>query len=291
MKNDAVPEKEHGMSKRKKLIIAIVLAACLALCVIAALLFMRPGITGVESLIKANVKAQSKVKSYHVDGKVNMDIALDYEDLQFIMGFLDLKLAVEMDMSADAGTETAHVVTDAGVTIFGETVAAQTAELYLDMKDLAVYSRTGDSRQWKKSGDHADQFGFKELAGGLVIAEKTIIDNAEFNETDEYYTLTLPAEKAGELVTGLHLLDRIDLGFADVRDITVESGQIVYYVDKKTLLVSSVEFNDVDCRGKGDYQGFSVDLKFTVNGEFTFSRYNELEESEFAIPAEVKETK
>ena len=222
-----------------------------------------------------------------MDGDVNMDIALDYEELPPILDVLDLKLPVNMTLSADAGRDSAHVITDAKVTIFGEAVPVQSSELYLDMKDLAVYSKTGEPPQWKKSGKHADQMGFKELVGGIAVAGKTVLENAAFNETDEFYTLTIPAEKTGDLVKDLHLLDRVDLGIADVKDITVEGGEIVYNVDKTTFLVSSVELRNVDCRGKGTYEDVSVDLKFTINGAFLFSRYNELEKPDYAIPEEV----
>jgi len=131
--------------------------------------------------------------------------------------------------------------------------------------------------------------GFRELVGGIAIAGKTVLENASYNETEEFYTLTMPAEKTGDIVKDLHLLDRIDIGIADLRDITVEGGRIVYNVDKTTLLVSSVELKDVDCRGKGTYEDTSVDLRFSVNGAFLFSRYDELEESEYMIPVEVTE--
>ena len=158
------------------------------------------------------------------------------------------------------------------------------------MKNRTVYSKTGDPSQWKKSESQADQLGFKELVGGIAAAGKTVLENATYNETDEFYTLTMPAEKTGDLIKDLHLLDRVDLGIADVSDITVEGGLIIYNVDKKTCLVSSVELKDVDCRGKGTYEDISVDLKFLINGSFRFSRYNELEESEYTIPAEVTES-
>ena len=273
--------------KRRALIIAILAVACLTLSLFVFTNVMRPKVTGVKSLVAANIKAQSKVKSYHMDGDVNMDIALDYEELPPILDVLDLKLPVNMTLSADAGRDSAHVITDAKVTIFGEAVPVQSSELYLDMKDLAVYSKTGEPPQWKKSGNHADQMGFKELVGGIAVAGKTVLENAAFNETDEFYTLTIPAEKTGDLVKDLHLLDRVDLGIADVKDITVEGGEIVYNVDKTTFLVSSVELRDVDCRGKGTYEDVSVDLKFTINGAFLFSRYNELEKPDYAIPEEV----
>ena len=273
--------------KRRALIIAILAVACLTLSLFVFTNVMRPKVTGVKSLVAANIKAQSKVKSYHMDGDVNMDIALDYEELPPILDVLDLKLPVNMTLSADAGRDSAHVITDAKVTIFGEAVPVQSSELYLDMKDLAVYSKTGEPPQWKKSGNHADQMGFKELVGGIAVAGKTVLENAAFNETDEFYTLTIPAEKTGDLVKDLHLLDRVDLGIADVKDITVEGGEIVYNVDKTTFLVSSVELRNVDCRGKGTYEDVSVDLKFTINGAFLFSRYNELEKPDYAIPEEV----
>ena len=273
--------------KRRALIIAILAVACLTLSLFVFTNVMRPKVTGVKSLVAANIKAQSKVKSYHMDGDVNMDIALDYEELPPILDVLDLKLPVNMTLSADAGRDSAHVITDAKVTIFGEAVPVQSSELYLDMKDLAVYSKTGEPPQWKKSGNHADQMGFKELVGGIAVAGKTVLENAAFNETGEFYTLTIPAEKTGDLVKDLHLLDRVDLGIADVKDITVEGGEIVYNVDKTTFLVSSVELRNVDCRGKGTYEDVSVDLKFTINGAFLFSRYNELEKPDYAIPEEV----
>ena len=194
-----------------------------------------------------------------------------------------------MTLSADAGSETAHVITDASVIILGESIPLQTSESYLDMKNRAVYSKTGDPPKWKKSGKQAEQLGFRELVGGIAIIGKTVLENAAYNETEEFYTLTIPAEKAGDLIKDLHLLDRVDLGIADIRDITVEGGEILYNVDKTTLLVSSVELKEVDCRGKGTYENKSVDLKFLISGSFLFSRYNELEESEYTIPAEVTE--
>ena len=130
-------------------------------------------------------------------------------------------------------------------------------------------------------------WSLKNPAGGLAVVGKTVLENATFKETEEYYSLIIPAEKAGDLVADLHLLDRVDLGIADVHDITVEGGQIVYNVDKTTRLVSSVELKNVDVRGKGVYKGVSADLLAPTNGTFRFSRYNELEESEYAIPEEI----
>ena len=128
---------------------------------------------------------------------------------------------------------------------------------------------------------------FKDLAGGLAKLGKTVLDNATFEESEEFYSLIMPAEKAGDFVADLNLLERVDLGFADVRDITVEGGQIIYNVDKTTLLVSSVELKNVDIRGKGTYQDVSANLVFPTNGTIRFSRYNELEDAEYAIPEEV----
>lgn len=288
MENDSAPEKGHS-TKKRILIITILLVACLILGLIAFTTLMRPRITGVKSLIAANVRAQAKVKSYHMDGDVNMDITLEDEKFQALQSVLDLKLPVRMTLSADSGTETAHVITDAKVSILGKKVPVKTSELYLDMKNMAVYSKAGDPPQWKKSGDHADQLGFKELTGGITIAGKTVVDNADLDESDKFYTLTMPAEKTGDLVKDLHLLDRVDLGIADVSDITVEEGQIAYIVDKTTLRVHFIELKDVECRGKGTYEGASFDLKFMINGLFRFSRYNELKEEEYKIPPEVTE--
>ena len=288
MKHSSVPEKGNS-TKKKILLIIVMLIACLILGVIAVSAVMKPKVTGVKSLAAANLKAQSKVKSYHMDGDVDMDISLDNEEYQSIMEKLNLKIPVKMTLSADAGSETAHVITDASVIILGESIPLQTSESYLDMKNRAVYSKTGDPPKWKKSGKQAEQLGFRELVGGIAIIGKTVLENAAYNETEEFYTLTIPAEKAGDLIKDLHLLDRVDLGIADIRDITVEGGEILYNVDKTTLLVSSVELKEVDCRGKGTYENKSVDLKFLINGSFLFSRYNELEESEYTIPAEVTE--
>lgn len=291
MNNEPVSEKEYSENehsmKGRALIIAALLIACLVLGLITFKVLAKPKITGVKSLVAANIRAQSKVKNYHMDGDVGMDITFDNEELQSLQAMFDLKLPVKMTLRSDAGSESAHVITDAAMTIFGNTVPVQSSESYLDMKNMAVYSRTGESAQWKKSGDHADQMGFKELLGGIAVAGKTVMENASFSETDEFYTLTMPAEKTGDIIKDLHLLDRVDLGIADVRDISVEGGQIVYNVDKTTLLVSSVDLVDVDCRGKGTYAEISVDLRFMVNGSFVFSRYNEVEESKYMIPPEV----
>ncbi len=281
--------EEQSRNRKKILIIAIVAFACLIVgCLIAFAACQSPKVTGVKSLTAANVKAQAGVDSYHIDGAVNMKIVLDSDELQKYLGQVTLKLPVKMKMKADAGTDSAHITTDASVKVFGKTVPVQTAEAYLDFENMVAYTRTGESPKWKKSGDEKEQMAFKDMAGGLAMIGKSIMKNAVFEESEEYYSIVMPAEKAGDLVTSLHLLDRVDLGIADVRDITVEGGQIKYNVDKETRLVSSIELEDVDVRGKGTYEGMSVDLKFPLNGAFRFSRYNELEESEYAIPEEVK---
>lgn len=103
--------------KNKKLIIAIIAIACL---VIGGLIFVvacdGPRVTGVKSLVAANLKAQSKVDNYHMDGKVNMDITLDPEQsdlLEDILEHVDIELPVKMTMGTDAGSESAHITTDA----------------------------------------------------------------------------------------------------------------------------------------------------------------------------------
>ena len=225
-----------------------------------------------------------------MDGTVNMDIALDPEQsdlLEDILEHVNIELPVEMTVGTDAGSESAHITTDATVKLFGQSVPVKTAEVYLDIKNTVAYSRSGDSTKWKQTGDEETQLEFKDLAGGLAVVGKTVLDNATFKETEEYYSLIIPAEKAADLVAELNLLERVDLGIADVRDITVEGGQIVYNVDKTTRLVSSVELKDVDVRGKGVYKGVSADLLAPTNGTFRFSRYNELEDSEYAIPEEI----
>ena len=277
--------------KNKKLIIAIIAIACL---VIGGLIFVvacdGPRVTGVKSLVAANLKAQSKVDNYHMDGTVKMDITLDPEQsdlLEDILEHVDIELPVKMTVGTDAGSDSAHITTDATVKLFGQSVPVQTAEVYLDIKNTVAYTKTGDSTEWKQTGDEETQLEFKDLAGGLAVVGKTVLDNATFKETEEYYSLIIPAEKAGDLVADLNLLERVELGIADVRDITVEGGQIIYNVDKKTRLVSSVELKNVDVRGKGVYKGVSADLLFPTNGTFRFSRYNELEDSEYAIPGEI----
>ena len=277
--------------ERKKLIIAIIAMACLVIVgLILIVACQGPRVTGVKSLVAANVKAQSKVNNYHMDGTVKMDITLDPSESGLVEDLLekaDVKLPVKMTIDTNAGRESAHITTDASVKIFGKTVPVKTAEVYLDIKNTVAYTKTGESTEWKQSGDEETQLEFKDLAGGLAIVGKTVLENATFKESEEYYSLIMPAEKAGDLVASMHLLDRVDLGIGDVRDITVEGGKIVYNVDKKTLLVSSVELKDVDIRGKGTYNGVSADLTFPTNGTLRFSRYNELKDSEYLIPEEI----
>ena len=271
------------MSKRS-LIITITLAMCLMLLTACG----HPKIVGVKSLVAANISAQSKVENYHMDGTVNMDIALDSEELAGLLDSVDLKLPVEMTIDANAGKDTAHVNTEAGIRAFGKSVILQTVELYLDMENKTAYAKAGESAEWKKADYQDRQMNFKDLASGLAMVGKTVLENAAFEESDDFYTLTMPAEKAGELIADMHLLDQVDLGIADVRDITVEGGQLIYNVDKETLLVSTIKLKDVDVRGKGIYEGISVDLKFPINVSLQFSRYNELKEAEYAILEEVK---
>ena len=270
---------------------SMLIMTLLVLCLLTVTACGHPKIVGVKSLVAANASAQSKVKNYHMDGTVNMDIALDSEVLEDLP--LDPKLPVNMTLAADAGTNTAHVTTEAGVSLFDQSVVLQTTEIYMDMENQVAYTKAGDSQEWEKVDDQKEQkeqLGLKELVGGIAVVGKTVLENTAFEESDEFYTLTMPAEKAGDLITDLNLIDSVDVGIADVRDITVEGGQIIYNVDKETLLVSSIQLKDVDVRGTGVYEETSVDLKFPINADFQFSRYNELEEAEYAIPEEVKGT-
>ena len=274
------------MMKKSMLIMTL-----LVLCLLTVTACGHPKIVGVKSLVAANASAQSKVKNYHMDGTVNMDIALDSEVLEDLP--LDPKLPVNMTLAADAGTNTAHVTTEAGVSLFDQSVVLHTAEIYMDMENQVAYTKAGDSQEWEKVDDQKEQkeqLGLKELVSGIAVVGKTVLENTAFEESDEFYTLTMPAEKAGDLIADLNLLDSVDVGIADVQDITVEGGQIIYNVDKETLLVSSIQLKDVDVRGTGVYEDTAVDLKFPINADFQFSRYNELEEAEYAIPEEVKGT-
>ena len=274
------------MMKKSMLIMTL-----LVLCLLTVTACGHPKIVGVKSLVAANASAQSKVKNYHMDGTVNMDIALDSEVLEDLP--LDPKLPVNMTLAADAGTNTAHVTTEAGVSLFDQSVVLHTAEIYMDMVNQVTYTKAGDSQEWEKVDDQKEQkeqLGLKELVSGIAVVGKTVLENTAFEESDEFYTLTMPAEKAGDLIADLNLLDSVDVGIADVQDITVEGGQIIYNVDKETLLVSSIQLKDVDVRGTGVYEDTAVDLKFPINADFQFSRYNELEEAEYAIPEEVKGT-
>lgn len=271
----------------KKILIIILCIVCLILCLVAFVMCAGMRVTGVKSLAAANIKAQSQVDNYHMDGTVDMEISLDSEELQDLLGPLDPKLPVKMTLDADAGTESAHVIADASTRILGESVTLQTTEWYMDFLNQVAYTKAGESTEWKKKIRQGEEMEFDDLAGGIATFGRTVLENATFEKSDKYYTLTLPAEKAGELVEELDLLERVDLGIADVQDIVVKSGQIKYNVDKKTRLVSSLELQDVDVRGKGTYKDVSVDLKFPINATFEFSRYNELKESEYAIPAEV----
>ena len=260
------------MNKRP-IITTILPATCMLLLTAGMLLLTgcgHPKIVGVKSLTAANVAAQSKVENYHIDGTINMEIELDYEELQALSEFVEPKLPVEVTIAADAGTETAHVTTKAGVSVFGKSVDVQKGDYYVDMKQ----------------GYQDQQLSLKEIAGGLAIVGKTVLDSAAFAETDEAYSLTMPAEKAGDLIADMHLLDCVDLGIADIRDVTVEGGQIVYNVDKETLLIQSIQLQDVNVRGKGVYEDSSVSLKSPINASFQFSRYNELDEKDYAIPEE-----
>lgn len=269
--------------KKRVLIITMMLAMCLLFTACG-----QPKVVGVKSLAAANIAAQSKVKSYHMDASADMDINLDSDTLQSLLQSMNPRLPVKMTLAADSGTDTAHITTEAAISVLGQSVGLQTAEVYLDMENQAAYAKAGDSTEWTTADYQDHQMSLKEMTGGLAAIGKTVLENATFEEGEDSYSLTLPAEKAGDLIADMHLLDSVDLGIADVREITVESGQIIYTVDKESLLVRSIELKDVDVRGKGVYQDASVALKFPINAVFSFSRYNELEEAEYAIPEEVK---
>ena len=171
-----------------------------------------------------------------------------------------------------------------------ETYIRRRAQLKRDMgsgvllflgNDEAAMNYADNTYRFRQDSTFLYFFGLDYAGLAAVIDvdnDREIIFGNELTIDDIVWTGTMPSLR--ELAA--------TVGIADVRDITVEGGQIIYNVDKETLLVSSIQLQDVDVRGTGVYEETSVDLKFPINADFQFSRYNELEEAEYAIPEEVK---
>ncbi len=257
----------------------------LALALLLALLTACGGanITDAKSLAAANIKAQAAVENHHMDMNMDMTMAIDTERLKEAFGTSSLEMPVLMNVAVDSGRYTAHANTNMNVTIM-EQETKQQAELYLDMKNGITYAKADGVDAWKRAEETLDMSAMLNSLGRL---EDSLLENAIYSESSDAYTLTLSADPMDEVIKDMDLLGSLRSAGLDVETLTVDGGQMVYTIDKNSLLITSIAMKDIDVTASGVLGGTSVDMSIPLDAEVTFSKYGELMPEDYEIPDDV----
>ena len=242
-----------------------------------------PSITDAKSLVAANKAAQEAVKNFHMDGDLDMEMKMKMEELQALLGTAELSMPMKMEMSMDMSKETAHGTTKTDVTTLGQTQSVD-AEMYCDIKEGIVYTKTDASNTWVKSNQ---EINTADMVESLAGAGDELLEKAEFSSDDDSYKLTLSAEVLGESINDLGLMNDIGSAGMEIKDLNMSEGTIVYTFDKETVLMKKVEMDDVKVTANGTMDGTSLDMDIDMDAEYEFSKYDELDPKDYEIPEDV----
>ena len=261
------------------------------LCLILGLVFVlglmtacgETSITDGKSLIEANKAAQEKVESFHMDSDIDMDMSMKMDGLEAVLGSSSIEMPMKMEIAMDAGKETAHGTTTADISVLGQSQKVD-AEMYYDLKNGTVYSKTADSSTWTKSEQDMSSI---DLAGNLADISDEILEKAEFSSDDDGYKLTLQAKDLGDSINEMGLLNDINSAGVSLDKFTINEGQIIYTFNKENVNLQKVDMEDIKIDAAGTAQGSTVDLAIDMDGDYEFSKYNQLDPKDYEIPDEV----
>lgn len=256
------------------------------LALVIGLLAACGGITinDAKSLAAANKEAQSKVENFHADSDIDINMSLGMEGLESLFGSGTMTVPMKMNISLDSGRESAHGNMSTDISFMGQSEKT-TAEIYCDLKNGKAYVKAEGSDEWEESEQSND---YAAMLNSISELSDDILENCEFKEEDNAYTLTMNAEVLGETIDDLGLLnDAQAAGEVDLSDLDIKSGQIVYSFDKETVLISKIDMDNIKIKASGSMEGTEYDLDMDMKGSYSFSKYGELKPADFEIPAEV----
>lgn len=240
-----------------------------------------PKPTNVQELLDANKKAQKKVKNYSFTGKGSAEIKVSYSGQE-------MTVPASFDASGEISDDVIHGKGSASVEALGEKQDVD-GEIFMDMKNKKVYSKTSDSDSWSSS-----EMDFKQEDIKVELPD-SLKDILEFAEEDDAYVLTADLSKIDlkELIKSIaeqqEDMDNASIEQAlaalDSVDIAIDSGTLKMEYDKDTCLIKSFSIKEMAGSGKYEYmEGENMDVSASLDVEFTFSDYDKVSADSFKLP-------
>ncbi len=240
-------------------------------------------VTDASSLIEAHKSAQNDVESVHMDATTDMNMTMNSESLEAVLGSSELSMPFVVEMSLDSGKETAHGTTKTTVDLMGQS-QEQNAEAYYDLKEGAAYVKAAESSAWTKTESTATVSSMLNSADDF---SDEMLKDAEYAETEDGYTLTFDATNMGSIINELNSMDDLSASGVTLEDCTINKGTVVYTFDKETCLIKHVNMTGVDMTAKGSMQGMEFEMDIVMSADFDYSKYNELSPADYEIPDSV----
>lgn len=243
-------------------------------------------INDVQSLVAANKVAQAAVKNFHMDGDMDMNTKMKMEGLGELLGMDELSMPMDIVISMDVGRETAHGDTNTSLDFMGQSQDVA-AEMYCDLKEGIVYTKTEGAEGWTKKEQDMSSI---DMASTISQMGAEVLEKAEFSSDAETYKLTLSAEALGDTIQDLGILNDFSSSGVEIKDLKLNDGSMIYSFDKETALVKTVEMRGIEMEATGSMEGYTMDVGIGMDGKYDFSKYDELSPTDHEIPDEVKKT-
>ena len=274
--------------KKYAKIFALMMSLVLVIGVLSACSLMGP--KNAKECFEKNLSASAGLESYHMDVDMEMGMNMSFSDptvaAQFeeFMGVKSFDIPIDVTMSVDVGKDTAHADMDMNVSMLGQKMSEK-GEMYLDVKEGCSYTKMDSDDGWTKS-DLEDGDMFTQLFDEKDL-ENVDWDKMEFKKTDDGYVVTGPVEAFGDgFITDSTSAYLDDM---DVNDFSLDGGDVEFKFNKKCVMTEA-SIKDLKMTGKSELDSDmgDMDTTITLDATFEYSKFNEVDEDDYAIPKKVK---
>ena len=207
-------------------------------------------------------------------------VAAQFEEF---MGVKSFDIPIDVTMSVDVGKDTAHADMDMNVSMLGQKMSEK-GEMYLDVKEGCTYTKMDSDSGWTKS-DSEDGDMFTQLFDEKDL-ENVDWDKMEFKKADDGYVVTGPVEAFGDgFITDSTSAYFDDM---DVDDFSLDGGDVEFKFNKKCVMTEA-SIKDLTMTGKSELDSDmgDMDTTITLDATFKYSKFNEVDEDDYAIPKKV----
>ena len=261
------------MTRKRKLVIAILVMSVLVLCCVWFLFFVPHT---AQTLIAMNRVKVGPVESAEQALTAETTIVLDQSDLESLKGLGEesIEVPITITIAAETGPGTAHFNKTIDYVVFDET-GTTTSESYYDSDGAVLYSLKQNG--WTLRGNVSPT---TYDINALFEAQCGALDGAAFGFRGGAFTLTFPAEDIGSVL--------IVPFTRDADELTITGGTVTFTYDFWSRTMTGLSTEDLTiCRTSAVGSAEEADATSGISIRADFGRQNELEAEEYVIPDEV----